>query len=130
MGRNDPGTGLGLDNYQGDTLRDKSTPEQLAAAKRLVRRLVSPELWHDNPAADELGIYDALFTEPGPARYHGDKPSQVWILARREWLDRCRAWCAGQGRPRSTSWVPAEEQRAYAEATGDVWVPPARKAAA
>lgn len=69
---------------------------------------------------DHLPVLRALLAPPRAALPpHGKSPSPTLKTARKAWLARCRSWVIEQGRePRVVS---EEDQRAYTEATGDVW---------
>lgn len=115
----DPGNGLDLEQFGGETLRtDGNTrAEQVRAVTAIMRRV--PE----GRYRDE--ILAALFAPMHKIRYHGSKPSVEWGRARSEWLKRCRDWIETEcGRVLTTSQIPKSDQRAYEQATGDVWTPP------
>lgn len=69
-------------------------------------------------------ILAALFQpmKPSPAP-HGKSHTQAWQTARTAWNARCRAWVIEQGRVPGRE-IRAEDQRAYAEATGDYFEAP------
>ncbi len=111
-------TGRGPEPFDDTALRvdDPERDEQLRIVSRVVA--VLPD------RCDYMPVLQALLTpmRPSPAP-HGKSRSLAWKAARIAWNARCRAWVVAQGRIPGVE-VRAEDQRAYAEATGDYFEAP------
>lgn len=109
----------------GDKLLEQLGPvEPIGDAQR--KRVVA--FVHEQlPIAARNEVLWMLFGPMTPTNWQRttNKRSTAYQVARRVWLDRVRAWCAEQGYRLSSTQVSPEHQRAYVEATGDTWVPPA-----
>jgi len=108
-----------LPDFTGVTLAtDDYEPDEVERALTTISRYARDD-------ADAGLLAEAVFGKGRKQLHHGDKPSQEWAAARREWLERCRTWMEGQGYTPYSTQIPASMQRAYVRATGDVFVPPA-----
>lgn len=109
----------GPDTFGDDTLRvgEPSRAVQRGLVEAVTRRYPDPD--------DHMPFLRALLAPMRPALPpHGSAHSAAWQAARREWLDRVRAWVAGRGRVLASRNVSADDQRAYVEETGDRFQPP------
>lgn len=86
------------------------TSEQIEQATATIKRYL-PE------GPDRQQVLDALFGVPNKAlEPHGTQVTEE----RTAWLKRCRAHFAALGRPLAGTHVPADMQREYEDATGDM----------
>lgn len=107
----------GPDTYQGDTL-GADEPD------RRTRRNVVANVIHVLPEREDyLPVLQALLAPGRPVRKSsGHKALPDVYEARRQWLGRCRIWIREElGREPFSTQISEADQRAYENATGDIW---------
>ncbi|HEU5429498.1 MAG TPA: hypothetical protein VFU74_21645 [Actinocrinis sp.] len=112
--------GIGREQrFTGETLRTggNTREQQLRAVTAVLRAVPGRQAQRE--------VLDALFaTGRRTLPPHGMSPSREYKEARKAWLARCRAWVIAQGRHPRSAQISTDDQRDYADATGDRWVPP------
>lgn len=115
-------SGRGVDPHDLDTMTaDDPEYAVMRHATAVVMELVDETGWVDNPKTGTNGVVSALFGKGKAAPAHGDKAAPEVEAARREWLERCRAWMRGRGLEPASTQISPSEQRAYEAASGDIW---------